>query len=109
MKSDWPVSPSRRQILRHAGAGAVLLAAAPFKLLSTAHAADRTVIATTRSGKIRGRIEQGVHVFKGIPYGADTSTRRFRPALPPIAWKGVRDALTYAPACPQPGISEPTS
>src|SRR6188768_2139433 len=75
-----------------------------------AYAANsRTVVATTRSGKIRGRIEQGVNVFKGIPYGADTSTRRFLPPLPAAAWKDTRDCFEYGPACPQPGINEAIS
>ena len=67
------------------------------------------VTAQTRTGKIRGYTDHGVNVFKGIPYGADTSTRRFRPALAPAAWKGTRDALEYGPACPQQSADEATS
>ena len=66
-------------------------------------------LATSRAGKLRGLRDRGIHLFKGIPYGADTSLRRFRPALPPAPWRGVRDALQYGPACPQPGITEATS
>lgn len=51
----------------------------------------------------------GVHVFKGAPYGADTGPRRFQPAAPVASWKGMRDALEYAPACPQTNTSERTS
>jgi para-nitrobenzyl esterase len=47
-----------------------------------------------------------VYVFKGVPYGGDTSKRRFKPAVAPDAWKGTRDALEYGPTCPQPGTSE---
>lgn len=71
--------------------------------------AERTAVAKTRNGKIRGTVEHGVHVFKGVPYGADTSKRRFRPALPPDDWKGIREAMDYGPACPQPGIAETAS
>ncbi len=95
---------TRRELL-HTGA----LAAAALFAPALAHAAPRTVTATTRSGRIRGSLEHGVHVFRGIPYGADTSTRRFRPALTPVAWKGVRDALDYGAACPQSGSSEKMS
>ncbi len=96
---------SRRDVLRQASA---LAALAPWASLArTAEA--RTVVATTRTGKIRGVLDHGVHVFKGIPYGADTRARRFQPPLPALAWKGVRPALHYGPACPQPGIVEPTS
>lgn len=51
----------------------------------------------------------GVHVFKGAPYGADTRARRFQPAAPVASWKGMRDALEYGPACPQTNTSERTS
>jgi para-nitrobenzyl esterase len=59
-------------------------------------------IASTRFGKVRGYIDQGINVFKGIRYGADTSSRRFMPPLPPEPWTDVRDALSYGPSAPQP-------
>jgi para-nitrobenzyl esterase len=94
---------TRRNVLQGVSAGAL----AAFS--SFAFAAPRYAVAATRSGKVRGHVEQDVHVFKGIPYGADTSARRFRPALAPVAWKRARDALEYGPACPQPGLTEPMS
>ena len=71
--------------------------------------ADESSIASTRHGKVRGLYKQGVHTFKGIRYGADTSARRFMPPLPPQTWKGVVDALECGPASPQPRINETTS
>src|SRR5262245_9211885 len=62
----------------------------------------QSAIATTRAGKLRGRIDHGSHVFRGIYYGADTSKQRF---LPPVAiepWTGVRDALEFGAVAPQP-------
>lgn len=56
----------------------------------------------TRSGKVRGYLEDDIHVFKGIPYGADTSgSNRFRPALDPAAWPGVRDCIEYGQTAAQ--------
>lgn len=62
-------------------------------------------IASTRSGKVRGYLDQGINVFKGVRYGADTSGRRFMPPIVPEPWSEVRDAVSYGPASPQPGRS----
>lgn len=58
-------------------------------------------IATTTSGKVRGYLDKGINVFKGIRYGADTSKRRFMAPLPPEPWTDVRDALVHGPSSPQ--------
>ncbi|WP_310152492.1 carboxylesterase/lipase family protein [Luteimonas sp. 3794] len=69
----------------------------------------RTTIARTRSGQIGGQVEDGVHVFRGVPYGADTAPRRWQPALQEMRWRGVRDALDYGPSAPQRGGEGPGS
>ncbi|MBN6152736.1 carboxylesterase/lipase family protein [Xanthomonas sp. AmX2] len=58
-------------------------------------------LARTRGGRVRGYRDQGVQVFKGVPYGADTAARRFQPALPETPWRGVRDCTAYAASAPQ--------
>ncbi|HSS20480.1 MAG TPA: carboxylesterase/lipase family protein [Pyrinomonadaceae bacterium] len=58
-------------------------------------------VATTRFGKIRGYVDNGINVFKGIRYGADTTTRRFLPPALPEPWTDVREAMNYGPASPQ--------
>lgn len=63
-------------------------------------------IIDTASGKWRGRAEGGVHLFKGIRYGADTSGRRFLPPIAPAPWTGVRDAMAFGPVAPQPGLRD---
>jgi len=80
-----------------AGAGAALaLASGP----ALAAARPGPVVATTY-GKVRGAAGDGVQVFKGVRYGADTGPLRFMPPQPPKPWSGEADALTYGPACPQ--------
>src|SRR5947207_14481115 len=64
-------------------------------------AADAPV-ASTKAGKVRGYVENGIHVFKGIPYGDDTAKRRFMAPLPAKSWTGIRDALTWGPQAPKP-------
>lgn len=66
-----------------------------------AHAATDSPLATTRHGQVRGYRDNGVNVFKGVRYGADTAPRRFMAPLAPQRWSGVRDALEHGPASPQ--------
>ncbi len=62
---------------------------------SEAAAIDSAPIATTEYGQVRGMMEDGVNVFKGIRYGADTGAARFQAPQEPAAWEGVQDALAY--------------
>ena len=52
----------------------------------------------TAHGRIRGLRVDGVHIFKGVPYGGSTEgAGRFMPPAEPLAWTGVRDALKAGP------------
>jgi para-nitrobenzyl esterase len=59
--------------------------------------------AQTRSGAVLGSVQNGVFVFKGIPYGGDTSQRRFMAPVRPTPWTGVRETTAFGPRAPQPG------
>ncbi|MSO75648.1 MAG: carboxylesterase/lipase family protein [Alphaproteobacteria bacterium] len=59
-------------------------------------------IVETVSGKVGGATTDGIHGFKGIPYGAPTSgANRFMAPRPPAEWAGVREALKLAGRSPQ--------
>jgi para-nitrobenzyl esterase len=99
---------SRRGVLQVAGACMSAAAAASFSTLAWS-ASSRSTVAATKVGKVRGYLDQGVHGFKGIRYGADTGPRRFLPPLPPVAWKSVLNATEYGAAAPQTGKEEEMS
>ena len=93
----------RRSFVRNSTFAAGGVALSIVSLPSFARAlSTESPIASTRAGKVRGFADNGVSVFKGIRYGADTTKRRFMPPLPPEPWTDVRDALQYAANAPQP-------
>ena len=55
-------------------------------------------VVETTAGLVQGYVDEGIAVFKGIPYG---SARRFEAAVPPAPWTGIRAAVDYGPRCPQ--------
>lgn len=109
--TDLSADLQRRRFLHDSARYAALLAASSLPLAAAAGIPgprqDAAPLARVRGGRLRGQSEQGVQVFRGIAYGADTRTRRFRPALPELPWRGVRDASGYGHAAPQGGSDGP--
>ncbi|MFJ4824054.1 carboxylesterase/lipase family protein [Streptomyces bacillaris] len=64
--------------------------------------------ARTAQGTVRGAVERGVAVFRGIPYAAaPVGARRFRAPEPPEPWEGVREALAFGPTAPKRPYAPP--
>ena len=90
----------RRKFIKSAAyvAGTAAIISNPF--ISKAFG-DTDPVAQTKYGKIKGLKQSGVNIFKGVRYGADTSSRRFQPALPPQKWDGILSTTEYGASAPQ--------
>jgi para-nitrobenzyl esterase len=98
-------SVNRRDVLKCAALnGAVWIASTLCgePLLRSQQAPASSPVAHTKSGRVQGYVDRGICVFKGIPYGADTATTRFRPPAAPPAWKDIRTTVEFGPRAPQP-------
>ncbi|MFL3870995.1 carboxylesterase family protein [Streptomyces griseobrunneus] len=64
--------------------------------------------ARTAQGTVRGAVERGVAVFRGIPYAAaPVGGRRFRAPEPPEPWEGVLEARAFGPTAPKRPYAPP--
>jgi para-nitrobenzyl esterase len=64
--------------------------------------AGEDLVVQTKAGELRGARENGIAVFRGVPYAAaPVGDLRFQPPRPVPAWRGVRDATKDGPIAPQ--------
>ena len=90
---------------RHVLAASASLAFAPLVGCSpepTAASVTENNVVETPYGKVRGFEQDGVRIFRGVNYGADTSGKnRFMPPVKPEPWTGIREATAYGLQAPQ--------
>jgi para-nitrobenzyl esterase len=70
--------------------------------LSSCNQNKLSTIIQVRSGKIEGVVENGITIFKGIPFAAPpVGNLRWKAPQPEKSWEGVLRTDKFAPACPQ--------
>jgi para-nitrobenzyl esterase len=100
------MSTNRRTFI--AQSGVLLAGLSAGRAGFAAELAPEYVTATTAAGAVRGVVDRGVRVFKGIPYGGSTAgSNRFMPPTRPAAWTGTRDALAWGASAPQTLAADP--
>jgi para-nitrobenzyl esterase len=81
--------------------GRICLAFVVCSALASARA-DEAPTVSTLDGAVRGSIENGEAVFRGIPYAAPPiGELRWREPEPAKPWNGVRAATAFGPSCMQ--------
>ncbi len=93
-----------------ATAGMYLAAQAPFTMAQDLRLSDVGQTVSTRHGRVRCLMREGVQQFWGVPYGAPTDgENRFMPPKAPTAWSGVKDVFQIGNRCYQgPNAFEPS-
>jgi para-nitrobenzyl esterase len=63
---------------------------------------SRNTLVTTAVGKLEGSYEDGLYIFRGVPYAAPpVGERRWMPPQPLEPWRGVRPASEFGTIAPQ--------
>jgi len=65
----------------------------------------KSEIVKSTTGKLRGYLEKGLHIFKGIPYAQPPiGDLRFRNPVEKEPWEGILEAIEFGCIPPQPYI-----
>jgi para-nitrobenzyl esterase len=119
-RTSSPINRSRRSVIKAGLAGVVAAGASAIPFAESQAPGSQTGGAApavrpgarmngplffdvdTTNGTVRGMANTGIKIFRGIPYGADTSGKnRFMPPRKPAAWTGARNSIGYGPISPQ--------
>ena len=95
---------SRRAILKTSLFGTAFAALPSFatRTADAAESSSMSAVVDTAGGRVRGVVANGVHIYRGIPYGASTAgANRFMPPRKAEPWTGVRDAFQNGHSSPQ--------
>jgi para-nitrobenzyl esterase len=87
---------------------AITLAQSPKTSLAQSSKTAATPVIATEAGAVSGVQEDGLSVYKGVPFAAPpVGDLRWRAPAPLTHWTGTRRADAFAPACVQDGVSMP--
>ena len=96
-----------KQFLKHVSFTAIILTLpacnnGKSKLDITPTANEATTVTTAQGHLVGFTAANGAHVWRGVRFAADTSgENRWRAPKPAPEWEGVKEALNFAPVCPQ--------
>lgn len=95
---------SRRALIKNGALAAIACATHRSAFASPANDAPSV---RTRLGLLRGENQNGVRVFRGVPFAAPpVGPLRFRPPVAMSPWTGEREATRFQAAPPQPAERE---
>ena len=95
-------------VRQHAALALAFIAFTPFADTEHGHAMSHAASAdgpkvTAPAGAVRGVMDGGMRVFRGIPFAQPpVGALRWKPPLPLARWTGVRDATEFGAGCYQP-------
>ncbi len=93
----------RMGLFRNAACAVVLAGLVAAPVGARADQPPKQPVVRAPAGAVRGAAQDGLQVFKGIPYAVPpVGASRWKPPVEAAIWPGVRDAAQFGPACFQP-------